>query len=116
MKAGFVYLMASRRNGTLYCGVTSDLVRRVWEHRNGAIPGFSRKHGVKALVWYEAHDDINEAIRRETQIKGWRRAWKLELIETFNPGWEDLYDAILPGGLIEPPPVIPGGAKRRAGT
>ncbi len=73
---------------------------------------------MRQLVWFEAHDDINEAIRRETRIKGWRRAWKLELIEKFNPDWEDLYDAILPGAVIEPDPnvVIPGVAKRKPGT
>ena len=90
-KGGFVYILASRRNGTLYVGVTSDLVRRVFEHREGLISGFTQTYGVKSLVWYERHDDIESAIVRETRIKGWKRAWKLELIEAVNPEWYDLY-------------------------
>ena len=101
MKIYYVYLLASRRNGTLYCGVTNDLIRRVWEHRNDQVAGFTAKYGVHMLVWYEQHNDINEAIRRETRIKGWRRAWKLELIEKANPQWLDLYDSLLPGPAID---------------
>jgi len=87
----FVYLLASRRNGTLYVGVTSDLVKRVQEHREGPVPRFTRKHGVKTLVYWELHHDINEAILREKRIKRWQRRWKLELIEAGNPQWRDLW-------------------------
>jgi putative endonuclease len=87
----FVYVLASGRNGTLYVGVTSDLVKRIQEHREGLVPGFTRKYGVKALVYWEVHHDINEAIRREKRIKRWHRKWKLELIETANPQWRDLW-------------------------
>ena len=87
----FLYLLASRRNGTLYVGVTSDLVKRVQEHREGLVPGFTRKHGVKTLVYWELHHDINEAILREKRIKRWQRRWKLELIEAGNPQWRDLW-------------------------
>ena len=86
-----VYIMASERNGTLYIGVTNDLVRRVWEHANGAIKGFTQKYKVHMLVWYEMHDDIHEAIKREKNIKAWQRLWKLRLIEESNPEWKDLY-------------------------
>ncbi len=91
----FVYMLASRRNGTLYVGVTNDLPRRVHEHQTGAVPGFTKRYGVMRLVWSEAHADINEAIAREKQIKGWNRAWKLKLIEASNPEWNDLTDALL---------------------
>lgn len=90
----YVYILASKRNGTLYVGVTNDLARRVHEHRTGAIPGFTAKYGVKMLVWYETYGWIDEAITRETRIKGWRRAWKLKLIEEFNPHWSDLYETL----------------------
>ncbi len=86
----FVYLMASRRNGTLYCGVTNDLVRRVVEHREGRAEGFTARYGVSRLVWFEQHSDINEAILREKRIKNWNRAWKLALIERGNREWRDL--------------------------
>jgi len=86
----YVYILASRRNGTLYVGMTDDLVRRVWEHRIGAVPGFTRKYGVKMLVWYEQHETRETAFQRERQIKRWNRAWKLQLIERFNPTWKDL--------------------------
>ena len=86
----FVYLLASRRNGTLYVGVTNDLARRVAEHKDKLVPGFTLKHEVNILVWYEVHSDIHEAIAREKQIKGWNRAWKLRLIEKDNSGWNDL--------------------------
>jgi putative endonuclease len=90
-KSSYVYILASGINGTLYVGVTSDLVRRVWEHREGLADGFSKRYGVKRLVWYEAHTDITEAIRREKRIKKWNRAWKVELIQKANPRWLDLY-------------------------
>jgi putative endonuclease len=85
-----VYIMASRRNGTLYTGVTSDLLGRVYQHREGVMPGFTSKHGVKRLVWFEQHATMEQAIRREKQIKKWLRVWKLELIEHDNLGWRDL--------------------------
>jgi putative endonuclease len=87
----FVYILASRRNGTLYVGVTNDLVRRVQEHREGWVPGFTKRHAVKLLVYFEVHCDINEAILREKRIKRWLRKWKLELIEAQNPQWRDLW-------------------------
>ena len=93
-KPGYVYIMASQRNGTLYLGVTSDLIKRVWEHRNGIIGGFTKRYGCKMLVWYEAYDDLEEARLRELRMKEWRRAWKLELIETMNPNWDDIYDTL----------------------
>jgi putative endonuclease len=83
--AYFVYILASARNGTLYVGVTSDLYGRMVEHRDGLIPGFTKRHGVKTLVYFEEHVDIDEAIKREKRIKRWRRAWKLELIESKEP-------------------------------
>jgi putative endonuclease len=89
-----VYIMASRRNGTLYIGVTNDLARRAHEHRNRAGATFTRKYGVTQLVWYEHFADVNEAIAREKQLKKWERAWKLELIETMNPDWADLYEML----------------------
>jgi putative endonuclease len=90
-----VYLLASRRNGTLYCGVTSDLIKRVWEHKEGVVQGFTERYGVKTLVWFETHEDVIEAIAREKQIKEWKRAWKLEMIEKANPTWRDLYEELL---------------------
>jgi putative endonuclease len=86
----FVYMLASKRNGTLYTGVTNDLARRASEHRDRQVPGFTRKHGVDILVWYEIHENIAIAIEREKQIKGWKRAWKIRLIEKDNSGWNDL--------------------------
>jgi putative endonuclease len=88
---GYVYIMASKRNGTLYTGVTNDLVHRVWEHREGLLAGFTRKYGCRILVWYEEHFDIRDAIQREKNIKQYYRKWKLNLIEEMNPDWEDLY-------------------------
>jgi putative endonuclease len=90
-----VYLLASRRNGTIYVGMTDDLARRVWMHRTGVLPGFTKQYGVKMLVWYEQHDSRESAFVRERQIKNWNRAWKLRLIEKMNPLWRDLYDDIL---------------------
>lgn len=90
MKTGYVYILASRRNGTLYIGVTSDLERRLWEHQKGQFSGFTKKYHVKHLVYSEEFSSINEAIAREKVMKKWRRAWKLELIENTNPQWCDL--------------------------
>ncbi len=89
-----VYLLASKRNGTLYVGVTSDLVKRVWEHKNHVVDGFTKKYGVDQLVWYEAHASMESAIQREKAIKEWQRVWKLKLIEENNPDWKDLYDSV----------------------
>ncbi|MEC5293747.1 GIY-YIG nuclease family protein [Aurantimonas sp. C2-6-R+9] len=89
--AGHVYIMANRRNGTLYAGVTSDLAQRVFEHKNGLTPGFASRHGCRRLVWYEEHFDIRDAITREKTIKRWPRRWKIELIEVMNPDWNELY-------------------------
>ena len=97
MERGYVYIMASSRNGTLYVGVTVDLVKRAWEHRNGLVAGFTRKYGCKLLVWYEAFDDLQEARRRELQMKKWKRLWKLSAVEQMNPDWQDLYPTILRG-------------------
>ena len=85
-----VYILASRRNGTLYTGVTSKLLVRIQQHRDGTFDGFTREYGVKRLVWFEAHATMESAITREKRIKKWMRAWKLELIEAGNPGWRDL--------------------------
>ena len=90
-----VYILASRRNGTLYIGVTSDLGRRVWQHKHGIVEGFSRRYGTHMLVWLQSHDTMESAITREKQLKEWRRDWKLQLIERDNPDWEDLYDGLL---------------------
>lgn len=86
----FVYLLSSKPFGTLYAGVTSDLPKRMWEHKNKVVPGFTAKYGVDKLVWYEPHDDWEAAFRREKQIKQWKRAWKIQLIEASNPDWVDL--------------------------
>ena len=90
--SGWVYIMASGRNGTIYTGVTSDLQGRAYEHRSDAMLGFTSKYGCKTLVWYERHDNIIEAIAREKELKKWRRSWKLHLIEGFNPEWDDLFE------------------------
>ncbi len=92
--AYWVYILASKRNGTLYVGVTNDLVRRVYEHREGLVDGFSKTHNVKMLVYYEAHERAIDAIQREKNIKHWSRAWKLNTIRAFNPEWRDLFDDI----------------------
>jgi putative endonuclease len=86
-----VYILASARNGTLYTGVTSDLLKRVWEHKSDLVEGFTKRYAVHVLVWFELHEDMLAAIRREKTIKGWKRRWKIELIETMNPEWRDLY-------------------------
>ena len=95
MKSGYVYIMASSRNGTLYIGVTSDLPKRAWEHRNRVVPGFTRRYGCKLLVWYQAYDDIQQARLRERQMKKWKRIWKLSEIEQTNPDWQDLYPVVI---------------------
>ena len=89
-----LYLLASRRHGTLYLGVTNDLSRRVWEHKTKVVPGFSKKYDVTRLVWYEEYPRIDEAIAREKAIKKWRRDWKINLIEAMNPDWSDLYPTL----------------------
>ena len=89
-----VYILASKRNGTLYIGVTGSLAQRIWQHRHGEVPGFTKKYGVYRLVYAEPHDTMEAAITREKQIKEWKRAWKLRLIESANPEWRDLYDEI----------------------
>lgn len=91
-----VYILASKRNGTLYIGVTSDLITRVWQHKNDITEGFTKRYGVHRLVYYETTDDIAAAITREKQLKKWRRDWKLQLIERLNPNWDDLWPAVLP--------------------
>ena len=90
-----VYILASKRNGTLYIGVTSDLIKRVWQHKNGVIGGFTKKYKAHYLVWYELHSSMETAIIREKRLKAWKRQWKLELIEKMNPEWNDLYDSII---------------------
>ena len=90
-----VYILASQRNGTLYIGVTSDVRKRVWEHKNNLVEGFTKKYGVYRLVYYEMHPDMVSAITREKQLKKWRRNWKLRLIEGRNPRWRDLWEKIL---------------------
>ena len=95
MKQPAVYILASRMNGTLYIGVTSDLVRRVWEHKNDLVEGFTQRYGVHRLVWYELHVTMEAAILQEKRLKEWRRAWKLRLIQRINPEWEDLSDRLI---------------------
>ena len=90
----YVYLLSSKPQGTLYVGMTNDLVRRVWEHKIKAVPGFTPKYGVDRLVWFEAHETLESAFGREKLIKKWRRAWKIELIEEDNPHWSDLYQSL----------------------
>ncbi|MDZ7785181.1 MAG: GIY-YIG nuclease family protein [Halioglobus sp.] len=90
-----VYILASRQNGTLYVGVTAHLVNRIWQHRNGTIEGFSRRYRIDRLVYYECYSDMPTAIRREKQIKKWRRRWKLALIERENPYWDDLWECFV---------------------
>lgn len=92
---GYVYIMASSRNGTLYIGVTSDLVGRTYQHRMGLVEGFTKQYKCKTLVWFEAYDDLQDARYRELQMKKWKRAWKIELIEQTNPQWKDRYETLL---------------------
>ena len=88
-------MLASRRNGTLYIGVTSNLVERIWQHKQDLVEGFTKAHGVHTLVWFEMHVDMTAAIAREKALKEWKRAWKLELIERENPEWKDLYEGLV---------------------
>jgi len=95
MKKAYVYILASKRNGTLYIGITTDLVKRVYEHKHDLVDGFTKTYKVHYLVYFEEHEDIRQAITREKQIKKWKRKWKLELIEKDNPNWRDLYDEVI---------------------
>jgi putative endonuclease len=95
MKQPCVYMLASTRNGTLYIGVTSDLVRRVYDHKNGSVEGFTKRYGVHTLVWYESHESMESAITREKRMKKWNRDWKIRLLEELNPDWKDLYPSIV---------------------
>lgn len=95
MKAGYVYLMANKRNGTLYLGVTSNLMQRAYQHRNGVLDGFSKKYGCVLLVWYDTYDDLQEARASELRMKKWKREWKVRLIEERNPHWVDLFPGLL---------------------
>lgn len=95
MKQACVYILASRRNGTLYTGLTSNLVQRIWQHKNDLVECFTQKYEVHTLVWFEPHETMASAIGREKAIKGWQRAWKLKLIESTNPQWRDLYEEII---------------------
>jgi putative endonuclease len=94
IKQPCVYILSSRRKGTLYVGVTSDLIRRVWEHKNGLVEGFTKRYGVHDLVWYEVHETMESAIGREKARKEWKRNWKLEMIEKGNPDWKDIYNEL----------------------
>jgi putative endonuclease len=93
-KSAYVYILASRSYGTLNIGVTSDLAGRIWQHREGVVAGFTKEHNIKHLVWYEIHSDITQAITREKQLKRWNRDWKINLIQSTNPAWRDLYARI----------------------
>ena len=91
----YVYVLANKPRGTTYVGVTSNLVQRVWQHKQEPVDGFTKRYGLKSLVWYEQHEDVQQAILREKQIKNWNRIWKIELIESGNPEWNDLYETII---------------------
>ena len=95
MNSYYVYILASRKNGTLYIGVTNDLVRRAYDHRNDAIEGFTKKYSVHTLVYYEPYTDVRDALTREKRLKKWKRQWKINLIESTNPDWKDLYPQII---------------------
>ena len=92
----YVYMLASRAHGTLYIGITDNLLRRVWEHKCKAVPGFTKKYGVDRLVWFEPHETLESVLLREKQIKEWKRAWKIQLLECDNPHWIDLYPTLSP--------------------
>jgi putative endonuclease len=116
----FTYILASKRNGTLYIGVTNDLIRRVYEHKIEKIEGFTKKYKINKLVWYEEGGDVNAAIYREKQLKKWNRIWKLRIIEEFNPRWEDLYINLISGspayrqaGRFRPPRLGEAGEDDR---
>jgi putative endonuclease len=103
-KSHFVYILASQRNGTLYIGVTSDLIKRTWEHKNKVVEGFTKKYEVTHLVYYEQFEDIEQAIEREKRLKKYNRQWKIDLIEKMNPDWKDLYEDLasgFPGQAVE---------------
>jgi putative endonuclease len=95
MKHYYVYILASGKNGTLYVGMTGDLIKRVYQHKNNLVEGFTQKYNIHDLVYYEQGNDVSKVIRRETQLKRWKRAWKIRLIEEANPGWNDLYPSLL---------------------
>ena len=95
IKQPAVYILTNERNGTLYIGVTSDLVKRIWEHKNNLVEGFMKRYSVHHLVWYELHENMTSAIEWEKNLKEWKRAWKIKLIEEDNPKWSDLYNSIL---------------------
>jgi putative endonuclease len=95
MKHYYVYILASGKNGTLYVGMTGDLIKRVYQHKNNLVEGFTQKYNIHDLVYYEQGTDVSKVIRRETQLKRWKRAWKIRLIEEANPGWNDLYPSLL---------------------
>jgi putative endonuclease len=95
MSNNYVYILASKRNGTLYTGVTANLVKRIFEHKNDFVDGFTKRYGVHMLVYYEKCEDHEGALQREKQIKEWKRRWKIELIEKYNPEWNDLYEQII---------------------
>ncbi len=97
----FTYIVASKRNGTLYIGMTNDLFRRIWEHREGLVDGFTKEHGVKHLVYFETFEDVNAAIHREKRLKKWKRQWKIDLIQKDNLEWDDLYERMT---APQPPP------------
>jgi putative endonuclease len=90
-----VYILAGKKNGTIYIGVTSDLIKRIWEHKNDLVKGFTKQYQVHILVWYELHETMESAITREKNLKNWKRAWKLALIEKSNPNWQDLYEKLI---------------------
>ena len=113
MKHPAVYMLASQRNGTLYIGVTSDLVQRIWQHREGLADGFTKQYGLKILVWYEQHETMESAISREKAMKKWLRKWKLATIEKSNPDWVDLWPAITGAA---PHPVLPTHAGNQPAT
>lgn len=98
-----VYPLASQRNGTLYLGVTSNLIKRVWEHKSHSVEGFTQKYGIERLVWYELHETMLSAIGREKAIKKWRRSWKIKVIEAMNPQWRDLYEDLVGPGFRHAP-------------
>jgi putative endonuclease len=95
MKSYYVYILASKRNGTLYIGITSDLIKRIYEHKNNLVDGFTKKYKIHNLVYFEETSDVQSAIKREKQLKVWKRSWKIELIEKQNPAWRDLYEDLL---------------------
>ncbi len=94
-KQYYVYIICNKRNGTLYTGITSDLIKRVWQHKKGLVEGFSKRYGLKTLIYFEAYQDVEEAILREKRIKKWNRKWKINLIEKANPNWNDLYQSLV---------------------